>query len=290
MTWQIPLFFNIICATIRGFLDKKLVEKVDPFLTYFYVVLWGTIFFELFYFLRHQSFPAIYPEMMLLGVLFSFSYGSYLMAVKINLSLSAVFASFYFLIPLFLAVIYLNEWQIFNPATASGQKIIAGVLLTFISMWLIFSDSVGKDSSKNKINKKWLVFSLVNIILAGIGTFWGKTFITNHGPLETLISQSYGGVPALFMINIIRRKKFQIERSGLTLSILNGLAAALSAVFFYIAFKNGPVTVILPVQTLALTVTVVLVGLVVFKESQNMTRRKIAGMVTGIMGVMLLMI
>lgn len=212
------------------------------------------------------------------------------MAVRINLSLSVVFASFYFLIPLILAVIYLGEWQIFNPSILSGQKIIFGVFLIFISMWLIFSDSTKGNNKSQNLNQKWLVFSLVNLILAGIGTFWGKTFIANHGPLETLISQSYGGLPVLFLINIIRRKKFQLGKSSQILSILGGLAATFNVTFFYIAFKNGPVTVILPVQTLALTVTIALVGLFIFKEAQNMTRRKISGMALGTIGVILLMV
>lgn len=40
MSWQIPLFFNIIFATIRGFLDKKLVERIDPLVAFFYGVFW----------------------------------------------------------------------------------------------------------------------------------------------------------------------------------------------------------------------------------------------------------
>lgn len=290
MTWQIPLFISIIFSTIRGFLEKKLVAKVDPFLTFFYIVLWSTLAFVLFYIFQYQSLPAVYPEMMLLGVLFSISYGSYLMAVKINLSLSAVFASFYFVIPLLLAVIYLGEWQIFNPSTGSGQKIIFGVFLIFISMWLIFSDSTRKNNKDENLNKKWLFFSLVNLILAGVGTFWGKTFIANHGPLETLISQSYGGLPVLFILNIFRGKKFQIGRSNMILTILGGLVAACNVLLFYIAFKSGPITVILPVQTLVLTITIALVGLFVFKEAQNMTRKKIMGMVLGTVGVILLMV
>lgn len=74
------------------------------------------------------------------------------------------------------------------------------------------------------------------------------------------------------------------------ISFLGGFIAACNVLLFYTAFKSGPITVILPVQTLVLTITTVLGGLFIFKEAQNMTRRKIAGMVLGIVGVVLLMV
>lgn len=225
--------------------------------------------------------------MMLLGVLFSFGYGSYLMAVKINLSQSTVFSSFYILISLFLGASYLGEWQLLNPLTLTGQKTILGVVLIFISIWLFV---VVEKKKEEKSNIRWLIFSLINIIVAGIGTFWGKSFIQNHGPIETLISESLGGLPVLFIINAARKQNFRIAKTDQIVAILDGFIVVLAVTFFYVALKNGPLSLILPIQTIALTIAIVLVGIFFFKETQSLTGRKIAGMILGIAGVILLMV
>lgn len=286
MNWQLPLFLNIGFGTIRAFLEKKLVAKVAPFMIFFYTVLWSGLVFILFYLTLYQSFPIIYPEMILLGILFTFSYGCYLQAMKINLSQTVIVASFYLIISLALAAFYLSEWRLFDPTTGVGQKTIIGMILTLLSIWML----VGADKKKEKINRKWLFFMVINVVLTGIGTFWSKTFIENHGSLETLISQSLGGLPVLFIINVINREKFKIGKASQVLAILDGLAIVGTTVFFFIALKNGPLAVILPVQTLIITVSIVLVGLIIFKEVQNMTKKKFAGMVLGIAGVILLMV
>ncbi|MBI3379978.1 EamA family transporter [Candidatus Gottesmanbacteria bacterium] len=286
MNWQSALILSIVFAVIRGFLEKKLVAKVPPFLTFFYVVFWSTIIFLIFYFIRHFSLPVVYPEMMLLGILFAFGYGSFLEAMKINLSQSVIAASFYLLIPLVLSVFYLSEWKLFDPMTLVGQKNIIGILLTFVSMYMF----VKQDKKKGIINNKWLFFMIVDVILVGIGTFWGKTFIDSHGPLETLISQSLGGLPVLFIINVLKKENFKIGNFNQILAVIDGLVIVGTVTFFYVALKNGPLSVVLPIQTLVITIAITLVGLFAFKEAQNMTRRKIAGMVLGILGVVLLMI
>ena len=59
---------------------------------------------------------------------------------------------------------------------------------------------------------------------------------------------------------------------------------------FYFAYKNGPAVIVLPVQTLALTIFTALIGLVFFKEARMFKKDKLLGLILGIMGVAILVI
>lgn len=287
MSWQMPLFFNVLFGTVRSFIDKKLVTKVDPFVAFFYTSFWCGIFFFVSYLFRHHSIPLIYPEMILMGALYSFIIGSYLSAIKINLSQTAIFTSYYLVIPLALAALFLDEWRLFDPMVWSGQKTLLGVFLAFVSMGLFLST---KSQREEKMEKKWLILILFNIIFNGIGTYWGKIFITDHGALETLISQSLGGIPVLFVFNKLRRKSMKISKPYHLLAFIDGLVIVVAVTFYYLAIKNGPLTVVLPLQTLIGTIAIALVGLFIFKEKAQMTKKKIWGLVLGFVGTVLLVI
>lgn len=282
-----PLFINIIFATFRGFLDKKIVSKVDPYLAFFYVSVASGLAWLLFYIVRHETFPQIYPEMMLMGILYTVVIGSYLYAIRINLSQTVIFSSYYLLISMFLSAVFLGEWRLFDPSTSRGIKTIFGVMFAFVSMVLILHAHTRKEE---KMELKWLFFISINIVLNGIGSFWGKTFIDRHGPLETAFSQSVAGVPMLFLINFLKNKDFKIPKYYHLLCIINGVVIAFAVIFYYLALKNGPLSIVLPLQTVILNIVLVLIGLFVYKETHLFDKGKILGLILGGVGVILLMV
>lgn len=287
MSWQIALFFNIIFATIRGFLDKKLVGRISPFVLYFYVFFWGGIFFALFYFIRHSDLPIIYPPMIFLGVLYSFAVVAYLHAIKISLSQSVVFSPYSVLVSMLLSSLFLGEWQLFNLATFSGQKTLSGVILAFLGLRLILASHLKKEE---RLERRWFYFVTISTLLMGIGNFISKAFLITHGPLEALASQSIGGVPTLLLLSLITRKKLSFSFTDNLLVMVNGLVMVFSVTFFYVALKAGPLSLILPIQTLILTVSLVLVGLIIYQETHLLTKEKLIGLVVGILGVVFLLI
>lgn len=287
MSWQIPLFINIIFATIRGYLDKKISDRVDPFLAFFYLAFVGAVGYFLLYIIKYNSFPPIYPEMVLLGVLYSFVISLYMSAIRINLTQSSIFASYYLVIPMLLSAIFLGEWRLFNPVTFTGQKTLFGISLALISMLLLLH---AHNKKEERLEKKWLIFIVLQILLNGLASFWGKTFINNHGPLETMTSQVMGGVPVMFMINIFRGQKFKLATNNFLWIIIDGTVIVFSVVFYYLAVRSGPLSIVLPVQSLILTATVVLIGLFVYKEAHDFDRNKLIGLILGGLGIMLLVL
>jgi uncharacterized membrane protein len=287
MSWQLPLFLNIVFGTIRSYLDKKLVERLDPLVVYVCTVFWMTGFLLLYYLAIYHRAPAVYPEMMVLGILYAVAIGSYLKAIKINLSQSVVFSSYYLVIPMVLSAIFLGEWSYFNPNSFSGQKTIVGLILAFVSMFLILRSHTKKEA---KMELTWVYLIIINIVLNGIGTYWGKTFVNTHGPFDTIFSQCLGALPVVILINYFGKKKYHLTPTNHILVALDGLIITLAVAFYYLAIQRGPLTLILPIQTLLGSIAIVTVGLVLFQEGQHLGKEKIAGLVIGIIGIMLLVI
>ena len=140
------------------------------------------------------------------------------------------------------------------------------------------------------MEENWLFLVLVNIVLVGIGVFLGKRFVDTHGPLETIFSQAIACALTLFFINLARRKRMHLSFSNHFLSFIDGLVIACGATFYYVAIKAGPLSLILPIQSLVLTVTGILTGLFLFGEAHLFDRTKIIGLALGAAGVVLLMI
>lgn len=287
MTWQIALFLSIIFGTFRGFFDKKLVEKINPYLAFLYTSFWGTILLILLYFLRHQSLPPIYPEAMLLGNLYNFVLIAWLSAIKISLSQSTIFSSFYLVISLIMAAVFLGEWQLFNPLQFSGIKNILGMIIAISAIWLFFKTNSKKEE---KLERKWIIFMGINVILNGIGTFWSKVVLMQHGPLEILISQSIGALPVLFIINILRGSFKRKDAKINYVSLFDAVSVVLAAAFYYVAVKQGNLIIVLPVQTLGLSFLVALTGLIFYKEKNSLNKQQLLGLVVGFIGIAILVI
>lgn len=287
MIWQVAAVLNIIFGTIRVFLDKKLIEKVNPLILLFYTAFWSGVFYLLFFLLRHESLPLIYPGMMVLGGVYAVAVIGYLWAIRVSLSQTMVFAPYSFIITLILAACFLGEWKFFDPSTSSGLKTIAGIFLAIISLWLI----VGSGTKREKrVESRWIYAIVLYIILIGIGNYFGKAFLLTHGPLETLISQQIGAVPFIFLFNIFQKVKFSISLKNHLLLLTDGLVMAFAITFFYLSLALGPVSLVLPIQTLLLTMTTVLLGFYVFKEAGKFSKEKLLGMGLGIVGVILLVL
>lgn len=287
MPWLFPLIFNIIFSSIRNILDKRLVDRINPFVVFLYVSVFGQVIVLLVYFLRHASLPAFYPEMMFLGALYSLIVGTYLYAIKINLTQTAVFTSYYLLIPMLLSAIFMGEWIYFDVRIPEGQRTIMGIILALISMFLLLHS---KSKKEEKMEKTWFLLIGANILLNGIGTFWGKSFIGDHGALETMFSQGMGGIPVILIFLLIQKEKLKLSRSNLFLTFVDSVIVSGQIIFYYAMVKAGPLAIILPVQTLVLTLAVVLIGLFIYNEAHFFTKAKFLGLIAGVVGVVLLMV
>lgn len=282
-----PLFLNIIFGTIRGFLDKKLVNRYDPFLVLLITEIWVGFFFLTAYLFINHSLPPIFPSMVFAGGLFIFVIDFYLEAIKISLSKTIILSSFYLLITMGLSAVFLQEWRVFDIHTLAGWKNIIGAVFALSSMYFLLKSHNKKEE---KIEKKFFLFITLNILLNGIGTFWIKSILQTQGELEVILSQVIGGLLVLIPINIIKKNTLKKNGNFHLLAFLDGFIIFLAIWTFTVALKNGPTVLVLPIQTILLTIFIALIGLFIFNEKRSFTFEKKIGLVLGIIGVLSLVI
>lgn len=287
MNWQLPLFLNIIFGTVRGYLDKRLVNKNDPFFVLLVTEIWISFFFFIVYFVINQTLPPIFPDMMIVGGIFVFVIGSYLEAIKISLSKTMILTPYFLIITMLLSVIYLNEWRVFDTGTLTGWKNIGGVVFALSSMYFLLKSHTKKEE---KIERKFFLFISLNIILNGLGTFWVKSYLATQGELEVILSQIIEGLLILIPINFLKRNTFTLNRNFHLLALIDGFFIFLVIWTFTVALKRGPAVVVLPIQTVLLTIFLALIGLFVFNEVRSFTFEKKIGLVLGIVGIIALVI
>lgn len=287
MTWQLPLFLNIVFGTIRGYLDKKLVNRYDPFLVLLVTEIWIGFFFLTAYLFINHSLPTIFPDMVIAGGLFIFVIYFYLEAIKISLSKTIILSSFYLLITMGLSAIYLQEWRIFDINTLSGWKNIIGAVFTLFSVYFLVKSHNKKEE---KIEKKFFLFISLNILFNGIGTFWIKSILQTQGELEVILSQVIGGLMVLIPVNIIKKNVLKNSGNFHLLALFDGFIIFLVVWTFTVALKNGPAVLVLPIQTVLLTIFIALIGLFIFNEKRNFTFEKKIGLALGLIGVLSLVI
>lgn len=282
-----PLFLNIIFGTIRGFLDKKLVNHYDPFLVLLVTEIWVGFFFLSAYLFIHHSLPPIFPGMVIVGGLFIFVIYFYFEAIKISLSKTIILSSFYLLITMGLSAIFLQEWRLFDLNTISGWKNIIGAVFALFSVYFLLKSHNKKEE---KLEKKFFLFITLNILFNGIGTFWIKSILQTQGELEVILSQVIGGLLVLIPIHILKKNTLNKNRNFHLLAFLDGFVIFLVIWTFTAALKNGPTVLVLPIQTVLLTIFIALIGLFIFNEKRSFTFEKKIGLVLGIIGVLILVI
>lgn len=285
MPWQSALLGNIFFASIRDPFYKKIVDRLDPYLVMFHTNIWGMVLFSAYYIVRNRLLPPIYFEMMLLGVVFTVSYGFYLTAIRFSLSQSVIFRSYSLAITLLLTAVFLGEWMFFDPLRVSGIKNITGVLLAGISLYTLTATGAKKEQ---KLERTWLLLILGNIILNGFGSFWSKSFLASHAPAETLLSQYVGGMVVLPFIMKAKKMSIRISKGYVLQIFILSVLEFFTLILFYEAYRKGPAVLVLPIQALVITIMTTMAGLIIFKETHLYRKEKAWGLGLGLFGALLL--
>jgi uncharacterized membrane protein len=223
--------------------------------------------------------------MFFLGVIFAISTTCLFAAIRISLSQTSLFGTYAIIVPMILATLFLGESVFFDPMTIKGVRSITGVLSALVSLWLL---TRSKNHQKEKTNMTWFFLIFTYIIFDGVGQFWNKTFLASHTPMETLVSQTIGMIPFLFLILYVRRVSFKITRNTHRWIAFDSIAEVGFAIFLLLSFKLGPISLILPIQKLATLIGGMLLGLFVFNEKHELTKTKKIGLLVGIAGIILL--
>lgn len=279
------LGINLISATIRETLTKKIANNVDPFVGLFYLVMFGFIWLFLYQFLTVREFPQFDLVAGLAGAFFVVTFVAYLSALKISLSQSILFQSYGILITIILTAVFLGEGKYFDITTIAGLKVTGGIILAIVSLWLLLH--VGRKKEE-KLEKRWFFYILLVILFGGVGSFVSISTIQWLSAQEIIINQSYIMAISLFILIKVFKKNLRIGRQKTLLIFAAEFFACIAVVSFYEMLKYVAVSRILPVQQVSLVVLTMISAVVFYKESNIFSGKRLIGMVMGLVGIILL--
>lgn len=287
MSWQITLSFLIVISISSFVLIKMTSDKLPKkAIGIFYQYLFCAIIVILYAFLCKKFVMNLL--IINIGALgFANAFGAYCQwrAFELNLSKTALFSPLINVIALGLAVIFLSEGSLWN------FKLIIGVILCFLAIWLFGLVPNNKDSKKKIIqNKQWAVFTVVMIVVSGVSIFLMKlsSFSISR---ETFLVGWYSGafLGSIVLIRFEKQSLLKIPGKMFFRILLLSLSIVGSLFTLYWTFQlGGSISIVVPLQMLFVAIASVLIGLFLFKERRRFSKKEWYGFLVGIIGAILI--
>lgn len=179
-----------------------------------------------------------------------------------------------------LALIFLGEGL-------SPVKIISVILIALGTLMMI-DRKAPTEADRDKDSRGWLIYAVLSAVFASVTAILGKVGIEDiDSNLGTAIRTTVVLLMAWFMVLITGKcsEVKKIEGRELLFIVLSGIATGASWLCYYRALKEGPASVVVPIDKLSILVTIVF-SRIVFKERLNL--KSGAGLVAIIAGTILL--
>ena len=183
------------------------------------------------------------------------------------------------ILTILLALIFLQEG-------ISGGKLIAIVLIAAGTGMMITRKE--KENEKQGKDKSWLLYAVLSAVFASLTAILGKVGITGiNSNLGTAIRTSVVLVMAWIMVVVAGKQKElkTLSKKELIFITLSGFATGASWLCYYRALKDGPASVVVPIDKLSMLVTIAF-SYIVFHET--LTRKAAAGALLITAGTLLL--
>ncbi len=179
-----------------------------------------------------------------------------------------------------LALIFLGEGL-------SPVKIISVVLIAVGTLMMI-DRKASTEADRDKDSRGWLIYAVLSAVFASVTAILGKVGIEDiDSNLGTAIRTTVVLLMAWFMVLVTGKcsEVKKIEGRELLFIILSGIATGASWLCYYRALKEGPASVVVPIDKLSILVTIVF-SRIVFNERLNIKSGE--GLVAIIAGTILL--
>lgn len=273
INWKFYAVFSAILGSIGQIFEKHQVSKASAFqvLIAKYTSSLLLTFFLLLTFYGAAGIKNLKILFLFYGFLAGFSIASRAAAARSGLAKTILITPIQKLIAITLAFIFLSEWQIFNPKTAQGQKIIFGLLLIPLILFLF------SEKQRNVGIKNWGNFVLIYLALGGVLIFIAKFLLIKTQPLFLLPMQYLGSLITCSLALISRKMKIVPSKKFFITGFVQGLITSTGVVFYYTSLKLAPLTKVTLVRTPFVILLTALSGLFIFQERKKITLKKIIG-------------
>ncbi len=185
------------------------------------------------------------------------------------------------ILTILLALIFLHEG-------ITWMKLLSILLIGIGTMLMITKKDIKVDSDKK--SNSWFIYAILSAIFASLTSILGKIGIEGiDSNLGTAIRTTVVLFMAWVMVFVAGKQKQikTIEKKELYFICLSGLATGASWLCYYRALKDGPASVVVPIDKLSMLITIAF-SWFVFHE--KLTRKAAIGVILITVGTILLAI
>ena len=283
--WQIHLLLGVFFSVARETISKKVIKNTPPLvqLSYFYpsafvfTVLVAFLVFNVNPF--ENNVDLHYAK--LVGVIWSIGVYFWTSANKISMSKSQLGGVFRDPVTIMMSMIAFGEYSLLSFHTDDGRKLILGLLAFSVVLAL---NVLGRKTDKAKVRLDWVVLLIGNILLLSIGTVLVKHTVQNQPAISVLANQYLTSIFTIWILVYLRKVDLRISNSDKILSVFGGAISALALMFVYLALEIQAVSIVQPLKTMLILIFTVPIGLFVFKEHRELTKREILSMTVAAVG------
>jgi len=204
-------------------------------------------------------------------------------ASEISLSKTALCFPLFDLADVILAIIFLKEFKLWNT------QLTIGVGLCFLAIWFF---KTGKTSKEGKtLTSKWLLFALLMILIFATNGFLVKicSFTISRATFLVgwYVGSFFGTLPFLI---IEKQKPTKISKKLILLLLAVSLSITATLLALYRTYQlGGPISLVLPLRAISITLVPVLIGLFVLKERKGTSKKEWLGFLIGTIGAILVL-
>ncbi len=183
------------------------------------------------------------------------------------------------ILSILLALIFLHEG-------ITWMKLLSILLIGIGTMLMITKKDIKVDSDKK--SNSWFIYAILSAIFASLTSILGKIGIEGiDSNLGTAIRTTVVLLMAWLMVFVAGKQKQikTIEKKELYFICLSGLATGASWLCYYRALKDGPASVVVPIDKLSMLITIAF-SWFVFHE--RLTRKAAIGVLLITVGTILL--
>ncbi len=183
------------------------------------------------------------------------------------------------ILTILLALIFLHEG-------ITWMKLLSILLIGIGTMLMITKKDIKVDSDKK--SNSWFIYAILSAIFASLTSILGKIGIEGiDSNLGTAIRTTVVLFMAWVMVFVAGKQKQikTIEKKELYFICLSGLATGASWLCYYRALKDGPASVVVPIDKLSMLITIAFSW---FVFNEKLTRKAAIGVILITVGTILL--
>jgi len=285
MSWKIAAILMMLATCLVAWAMKKASDRtsqktVGVFYQFFSAMSLAWLFYSFF---ETPKFDSFFWLVCLAGLVNS-SGGLYQWkAYALSLSKTSLLFPLMGLFTALLGVIFLGEKNIWNA------QMFIGIAFYVLAVFFLLKN----DKQPPVAGGQWLFYTVIMIFIFAGANFANKLFSLNDVSVPAFIIPWYTGssIGALLLSVKEKQNPLRVETKNLAFYGLVGALLIMTLSLGYLSFRlGGPVSQVVPLQGIALSVIPSVLGLYLFGESKNFSKREWLGFALGLTAAILILL